>query len=103
MVGKSLYDFLCLGSRRGYFALEQLAYDPELTLEAFTNPDWQPTKPWHHSAGLVPRPEDKRLLAFLKTELGLKPWSNGARFAELQERFAGFLQLPTDPLFPSGA
>lgn len=30
VVGADLFEFLSLGARRGYFALEQLAYDPGL-------------------------------------------------------------------------
>lgn len=96
VVGESLFDFLCLGAHRGYFALEQLAYEMELTLEVFTDPDWQPTKPWHDSVGLVLNEEKQRLLAFLRSELGLRPWSNVARFTELQERYAGSLELPSE-------
>jgi hypothetical protein len=96
VVGENLFDFLCLGVHRGFFALEQLAYYPELTLEVFTNPDWQSTESWHGSVGFVPGEEDRRLLAFLTSELGLRPWPNAARFALLQERYCGSLELPTE-------
>jgi hypothetical protein len=96
VAGEDLFDFLCLGAHRGYFALEQLAYETELTLEVFTDPNWQPTKPWHDSVGFVPNEEKRHLLAFLTRELGLRPWSSAARFAELQERFGGFLELPSE-------
>jgi hypothetical protein len=96
VVGENLFDFLCLGAHRGFFALEQLAYYPELTLEVFTNPKWQPTASWHGSVGFVPGEERKRLLAFLKTELGLRSWPNAGRFEVLQERYAGCLELPAE-------
>jgi hypothetical protein len=96
VVGENLFDFLCLGVHRGFFALEQLAYYPELTLEVYINPDWQPSESWHRSVGFVPGDEKRRLLAFLTNELGLRPWPNAARFAALQERYGGLLQLPAE-------
>jgi hypothetical protein len=93
-VGENLFDFLCLGVHRGYFALEQLAYHLELTLEVFTNPDWQPTESWHGSVGFVTGRESKRVLAFLTSELGLRPWPSPDRFTALQERYIGSLELP---------
>jgi hypothetical protein len=90
VAGESLFDFLCLGVHRGFFALEQLGYDPEFTLEVFTNPDWKPTDSWHHSVGYVPRHEERQLLA---DELGLRPWPSPDRFAVLQERYAGSFRV----------
>lgn len=94
VVGTDLFEFLCLGARHGFFALEQLAYEPDMTMEAYTNPDWQPTLPWHHSAGFLPRHKDGMVLNFLTVQLGLRPWSSSARFADLQQRYAQFLELP---------
>lgn len=96
IVGEDLFDFLCLGVHRGYFGLEQLAFYPKLTLKVFTNPEWQPTQSWHGSVGFVPTDAHKRLLAFLKSELGLKPWPNAARFAMLQKRYGSKLELPPE-------
>ena len=71
VVGTSLHDFLCLGCRTGYFALEQLAYDPFWTVE------WL-------QAGEPDDPEDQWLLDFLCTRLQLQPWTNvGGRLAQL--------------------
>jgi len=94
VVGDNLFDFLCLGVHRGFFALEQLAYHQELTLAVFTRLEWEPTESWHRAVGFLPSKEDSRLLAFLKSELGLRPWSDAARFQGLQERRAGSLVLP---------
>ena len=43
VVAEDLRNCLRFGFHRGYFALEQLAYDRDLTLEAYSSPDWQPT------------------------------------------------------------
>ena len=96
VVGEDLFDFLCLGAHRGYFALEQLAYERELTLEAFTNPEWEPSASWHVSVGLVPGEAEKRLLEYLRNELGLQPWPNAERFEALQERYVGSIEFPTN-------
>jgi hypothetical protein len=66
IVGESLYDFLCLGANRGYFALEQLAYSPELTLRAYTDPLWQPSEGWHESVGFAPGEHQRRVLELLR-------------------------------------
>jgi hypothetical protein len=94
IVGETLFDFLCLGVHRGFFALEQLAYKEQLTLEVFMNPDWQPTESWHASVGFVPDDEDKSRLAFLVSELGLRPWPSPERFAVLQCQHGRSLELP---------
>jgi len=95
-VGENLFDFLCLGSVRGYFGIEQLAYQPETALQAFTNVAWQPTENWHFSTGLSVGADEQRLLEFLTQRFKLKPWVNPERFAELQERFGKLLELPPD-------
>lgn len=84
IVGENLFGFLCLGVRRGYFALEQLAYNLEETLEAYTNPAWEPTSKHH----------DQQLLDFLAERLQLKPWDSAQRFHDLQERYGGMLEYP---------
>jgi hypothetical protein len=94
IVGENLFDFLCLGVHRGYFALEQLAFHPDLTLEAFTNSSRQPTESWHGSVGFDPDDDEKQILAFLVQELGLRPWAGPERFALLQKRHAQKLLIP---------
>ena len=94
IVGENLYDFLCVGFYRGYFALEQLAFHPDLTLEAFTNSNWQPTESWHSSVGYDNDDHKKQILAFLIKELGLRPWTGPERFALLQKRYAQKLLIP---------
>jgi hypothetical protein len=79
-------------------SVEQLAYNLELTLEVFTNPKWQPTKPWHGSVGYIPSEENQRLLQLLRQEFELYPWSIAERFHDLQERFTGLLEHPSEEL-----
>jgi hypothetical protein len=95
VVGESLFDFLCLGYYRGYFALQELMYKPDLTLEVYTNPDWQPSEKYHYSVGYAYDDEDHgKVLAFLRDKLSLQPWRSVAHFHELQERFGGLLVYP---------
>src|SRR5436190_1511728 len=96
IVGESLYDFLCLGANRGYFALEQLAYSPELTLRVYTDPSWQPSEGWHESVGFAPGEHERRVLEFLTERFGLRPWPSPERFDELQARFGGQLEFPPE-------
>jgi hypothetical protein len=97
VVGESLFDFLCLGRHRGYFALEQLAYHQEVTLKVYTEPDWQPSASWHDSVGYVVDDTRRQLLDWLASELNLSPWTSAARFHDLQERFRPLLELPPYP------
>jgi hypothetical protein len=95
VVGQDLFDFLCLGARRGYVALQELAYsNSEAALEAFTNPAWQPTESWHESVGFVPDEAGRQVLALLTSEFGLHSWPSADRFAVLQEQWAGSLEVP---------
>lgn len=96
VVGESLFDFLCLGYYRGYFALEQLGSHRELTLDVFTNPNWQPTESWHGLVGYLTDEVKESLLAFLRAELGLCPWADPEHFTRLQERYESQVQFPED-------
>jgi len=99
IVGEDLFDFLCLGCFRGFFALEELGYHLELTLEAYTNPEWQPANNSHVSVGFVPSAQDRRILEFLRQEFGLRPWRDPQRFHNLQKRFADLLEYPPEHPF----
>lgn len=94
VVGENLFDFLCLGISRGYSALDQLAYEPKIAIDAFTNPKWRPTKPWQESVGLNPGKHELRILRILRSEFGLQPWRSKSRLAILQKRYAGALEMP---------
>jgi hypothetical protein len=96
VVGENLFDFLCLGADRGFFALEQLAYNPALTLEVFTNSQWEPTDSSHWHVGYGLSEENKLLLEFLRNELRLQSWPSASRFQVLQEQYAGLLEQPDE-------
>jgi hypothetical protein len=87
-----------LGCSRGFFALEQIVYKHEVIVEAYTNPNWQPSEKWHFSVGLGANDEEKALLAFLAIRLGLRPWTNAGHFQELQDRFGDLLERPSSEL-----
>ena len=88
VAGESLYDFLCLGSHQGFFALEWLIFrrgDP-----------CQPYKAGGHVQG---REENfGRILQFLVDRFDLRPWRSLDRLAQLEKRYASLLQLPPDML-----
>jgi hypothetical protein len=96
VVGEGLHDFLCLGTIRGYFGLEQLTYNPKLTLQAYTNRRWQPNEKWHTSVGYATNDEVKQVMEFLTDWLELRPWTSVRKFAHLQERHRRKLFLPPD-------
>jgi hypothetical protein len=117
IVGENLYDFLCLGYYRGYFALEQLAYHYDLTVRVYTDPNWGATEEWHHSVGYDYRagdsyrqdfglgsssvrvpPERQALLDLLINHFGLKPWTAPERFKELEREYAEVLAEPCEDL-----
>jgi|GEM_PF-3044639 len=86
VVGSSFLDFLHLGCRDGYFALDQLAYD------------WDGTVRELELGTVVPDawPEKRRQLNLLSAHFDLSPWANpGSRLRGLQERLARLLQLPS--------
>jgi hypothetical protein len=73
VVGSNLRDFLRFGLHRGYFALEQLAYHRDLTLEAFSSPHWQPTEAWHFSVGYRLHENGQRVRDLLVERFRLTP------------------------------
>ena len=93
--GESLFDFLCLGYFRGYFALE--AMPSESAFAAFESADWQPKAEWEFALGLGVDANKRKLLDFLTTELGLSPWKDLKRkFADLQNRYMPLLEMPEE-------
>jgi hypothetical protein len=87
---------LCLGALRGYFGLEQLTYNPDLTLKVYTDPKWQPSEEWHHAVGYVLGEQERHVLDLLVGKLQLRPWTTREKFARLQKRYLGQLDLPPD-------
>lgn len=94
VVGENLFDFLCFGSRRGYFALGYLQYDLELTLQAYTDESWEPTLDSQDCVGFGVNQHQRLLLDFLTKEFGLNPWSSKERFEELQARYEHLIEWP---------
>lgn len=75
VVGASLVEFLALGCRRGYFAIEQLAYDYGDACEYFSSTD-------------PPEPDDERLLTAITDRFGLNPWPDVVmRLTELRDQY----------------
>ena len=91
IVGDSLRDFLCLGIRYGYFCLEQLAYNKDVTLRAYAGPLDDPA-----SESFVADDADRSILALLQNRLQLAPWTDLERFDRLQDQYLGQLKLPPD-------
>lgn len=98
IVGENMFDFLCLGLRHGYFALEQLSYKPEEALDAYTNSAWRPTTDEHGNVGFFVSEHHQRLLDYLAERLHLQPWTDRNRLAMLQDKYKSQLQLPPDML-----
>lgn len=88
IVGETLYDFLCLGSRCGYGGLEYLGDSDGRWIARYTDPDWEPSD--EHDERW------RKMLSYLTERLGLFPWTDPARFSELQERYLPLLKLPPD-------
>lgn len=94
IVGSSLLDFLRFGLRRGYFAMEQLAYQRDLTLHVYSTPNWQPTEQGHRSAGFDVDEHKHQVLAYLVTELNVTPLAyTKAEFETMQKRCLAMLQF----------
>lgn len=86
IVGESLFDFLCLGYHRGYFALEQLPW--ERLFEAYASSDWQPSDETDEWVGFGVNVEQRRVLELLIAEFGLSPWKDlQHKFEDLQARY----------------
>lgn len=91
--GASLLDFLCLGCRRGFFALETLPSDK--CLKAYGSADWQPADNRDYLAGYGVNEHQRKLLDFLIAKLRLSPWKDLKRkFRRLQKQYMPLLEIP---------
>ena len=95
VVGENLFDFLCLGSRRGY-VLDRLASSHPTGLEDLIDANWYPGKPASEWLATQPADYPGNMLSFLVDRLNLHPWTDASRFDELQQRYASQLRLPPD-------
>jgi hypothetical protein len=86
VVAEDIDEFLGLGYHVGWFALEQVVYQPEWALAYFSQPD--PAAPEYKSARME----------FLRSGLGIRPVALSLeRIAKLTERYASFLIVPDEP------
>jgi hypothetical protein len=99
--GASLFDFLCLGFHRGYFALETA--NTNRFFEAYSSGKWPLSKvegrppDWDAAVGYGVNEHQRQLLDFLIAELGLSPWKDLRRkFQRLQKRYLPLLKMPED-------
>ena len=91
--GSSLFDFLCLGYHRGYFALEQLG--AEKCFAAYATSAWWPESNSDYSKGFVPSDNQREILNFLIENLGLSPWTDlRQKFEQLQSTYMPLLEIP---------
>jgi len=85
IVGANLREFLALGCKFGYFALEQLIYAREETLRELALARFDPEAD----------KKERALLQELISTFALAPWANPThRLAELTSMFASALRLP---------
>lgn len=86
IVGANLSDFLALGSRRGYFFLEQLAYKPDWLLNELADTEF----------GEDVSDEERELLTAIGDAFGLRPWGGQVanRLDWLKKEFFPLLALP---------
>jgi hypothetical protein len=97
--GESLFDFLCLGFHRGYFALETASSDR--FFEAYASDKWPLTEDngrppdWDWAVGYGVNEHQRKLLDFLIAEIGLSPWKDLKRkFQRLQKLYLPLLEIP---------
>jgi hypothetical protein len=86
VVAESIDELLGLGYHVGWFALEQIVYEPEWALQYFAQPD-------------ADAADDKLArMEFLRSELSIQPIALSLdRIANLTERYASFLIVPDEP------
>ncbi|MDX1945579.1 MAG: hypothetical protein SFU86_09225 [Pirellulaceae bacterium] len=94
VVGENLYEFLCLGCHRGFFALEQLGHQLEKTLRVYATPTWKAKEDKDWWVGFGTNETQCAVLKFLRGQMGLKQWPRlRTRFRKLQQEFAPRIRL----------
>jgi hypothetical protein len=97
ILGENLFDFLCFGMYRGFFALEQLGYNFEEAFTAYTDPSWQSTEDDHFAVGYGVDDRKRAILDLLIERFRLDPWQEPrAKFDRLQSTYLSTLQIPPD-------
>ena len=88
IVGENLYDFLCFGMHGGYFQINSVSSESP-----------PPNAPRHWFCEHVDE-QNRKLLTFLASELGLKPWGldeRHERFQRLQQELLPRVVVDTEP------
>jgi hypothetical protein len=94
-VGANLYDFLCLGIRFGYFAMEQFSFGREEALAIYASRTWEPKTEQDYRVGFGVDEHQQRLLDLLIERLDLVPWkAPKRRFRQLQKEIVPLLKTP---------
>ena len=84
IVGANLREFLALGCRFGYFALEGLVYDPRETLASLKRGTYHPEA----------TRKEIRMLKLLEKTFCVRPWPEPKkRLAELRRRYFPHIKL----------
>jgi hypothetical protein len=98
IVGRNIFDFLCLGYYLGYFGLEQLGYDADKTIKVFGSGSWKPQCERDWLVGFGVNQEEKKVLNYLIEQCGLMPWKSVKRkFKLLQKKYLPLLDLSGIP------
>lgn len=85
IVGANLVEFLSLGCLFGYFALEQLIYDRQETLQELERCRFNPAY----------ESDERKMLQTLSLAFKLSPWLEPEqRLEELEALYSGWLQIP---------
>jgi hypothetical protein len=94
IVGSSLINFVRFGLIRGYFAMEQLVYQRDLTLKVYSSPEWEPTEEAHYSVGFGVDESRKQIMQLVAKELNVIPLSYTIQeFEKLQEQYMPILRF----------
>lgn len=94
IVGETLFEFLCLGCRQGYGGMDGFAYNLEESLPAYLGSDRRSDGADNSTEWPEFEEHQRQLLDHLTTRLDLIPWTNPARFHELQADYAAELRMP---------
>lgn len=93
-VAESLFDFLCLGCRKGYFGLGYVPHAPEQTLKEYVGPDGElPVTDY------IIDDHQHDVMTCVRDRLGLKPWTDWRRFQATHSRYGPLLRYPPDAIF----
>jgi hypothetical protein len=94
VVGENLLDFLHLGSRFGFFDLEELTYQPDKVIAAYLDENWRGSERCQFGKGLVYDVDERKraLMRSMQAEFNLTPWKDiSGRLAHLQSRYSSFI------------